>query len=105
MKKREAITVSIKQPGEPATLAMIPNELQALQDIVQGHIDIIRIDSERVIVINEGGRLNGMQYNCDVAVGGYLTPIYGPIIMCGVNGEGLASLPEEQEKKTPSTAW
>ena len=103
--KETLLTVSIKQPGKAATLAIIPNELQALQDIVQGHIDIIRIDSERIAIINEEGRLNGMEYNCDVVVGGYLTPIYGPIIMCGVNGEGLASLPEEQEKKTPSTAW
>ena len=104
MKKREAITVSIKQPGKAATLALIPNDLQAFQDIVQGYIETIRIDSERVAIINEEGRLNGMEYNCAITVDGYVLPIYGPMIVCGMHGTEFASLPEEKTK-TPSTAW
>ena len=79
-------------PEQPPEVAIIPNTVAALQAEVHGHIEMVTQMDGAVIVVNEEGKLTGMQVNRvwgdDILV--------GPILVCGTKGEDLASLTDEQ---------
>lgn len=55
--------VVIKKVGEPAKVAEIENTLEALQGIVEGYIEVVAVGGEVLMICNEEGKLNGLEYN------------------------------------------
>ena len=85
--------VIYKHPDDlkPQTYA-VDSELKALQDLVNGPIECITLQPNRLVaLVNEEGILRGLPYNCKLLG----LPIYGPLILCGVDGEDFADIPEE----------
>lgn len=40
-------------------------ELQELHDIVDGYIEIVRLNNEQIMVVNEEGKLYGLDFNAN----------------------------------------
>lgn len=55
--------VVIKKVGEQAQVAEIENTLDALQKFVEGHIEVVSVGGEIIMICNEEGKLNGLEYN------------------------------------------
>lgn len=88
--------VWIKKPLGSFSPVDIDNTLEALQKAVGGYIETVSIKDEpdreewAVIICNEEGRLLDMFEN--ITIGGW--DFYGPIVICGQDGEEFADAPE-----------
>lgn len=89
MRKGNTIKVIIKHPGFIPYINWIPNELSALQDIVGGYIEVVKLFSDVIVVCNEEGKLKGMDYNCTI----WGEDFVGDIFFCGVDGEDFVDIP------------
>lgn len=79
---------------------LVPNELHPLQELVGGHIETVTagVDPDVVLIVNEEGVIRmDMEYNCVIrckdAMGEFDCPIYGPILMVGVDCDEFADCP------------
>lgn len=74
-----------KQPGEDPRSMVIPNELGVMQQLVGGHIETLRISDNGILVMNEEGKLLGLEPN-----------FYLGAIGDTIDGEDFASLPDDE---------
>ena len=81
------------EPGEILKIIDIPNKLEALQKEVDGHIECVNFDEDAVIICNEEGAINGMEFN--VVCNGHT--IFGPLLVAGVDSEEFCDIPVEAE--------
>ena len=94
--KENMITVLKIEVGEPPEIKEIPNELSGLQHEVGGLIECVYLDDGSIAVVNEEGKLNGMEPNRRLGA----DIICGPFFVCGDSLDGdFASLSEEQIQK------
>ena len=94
--KENMITVLKIEVGEPPEIKEIPNELSGLQHEVGGLIECVYLDDGSIAVVNEEGKLNGMEPNRRLGA----DIICGPFFICGDSLDGdFASLSEEQIQK------
>ena len=105
----DGLTVLHIQPMHPPRIVTIPNELKAMQNLVDGYIEeYYPFDDNAVIICNEEGKINGLRLNRAI----YSAPddngdkqikeiIAGPFFICAapVDSENYQSLSEEQLKK------
>ena len=78
-----------KQPGEPAEIIEIDNDLKALQEYVGGYIETFTISHNVTVICNEEGRILDLPYN--VTFLGHR--FCGPILIVGVKGEEFTDCP------------
>jgi len=71
----------IVYPGEAASVSDIGMDLESLQNIVGGYIEIINVENNIQLIINEDGVRLELPFNR--MVNGHM--ICGPIIAVGVN--------------------
>ena len=83
------ISVLIKEPGKNPRHVNVSDSLANLQKTVGGYIETVTLANDCVVICNEEGRINGMDYNCNISG----VDFFGTIIMCGVDGEEFADLP------------
>lgn len=81
--------------GEPPVEKVIANELSALQAEVGGLIECVYLENGCIAVVNEEGKINGMQPNR--ILGDDI--IFGPFFICGDTGDDFCSLTDEQIRK------
>ena len=94
--KENMIKVLKVEVGEPPEIKEIPNELSGLQHEVGGLIECVYLDDGSIAVVNEEGKLNGMEPNRKLGA----DIICGPFFVCGDTLDGdFASLSEEQIQK------
>lgn len=82
--------VCFKAPRANAVMVEIENTLPALQEAVGGYIEVIPFAPDAVIICNEEGRLLNLPYNCMICG----MEFYGPVLICGVNGEEFCDVPD-----------
>ena len=88
--KTDTITGLYKLPGKKAEARVIPNTLEALQELVGGYIETVSvpIGSGCIFICNEEGKLRGMDpnfyYRGDIFV--------GPVFICCRSGEEFSNL-------------
>lgn len=87
--------VVMVEPGKPAYITEIGSDLDSMQKAVGGLIEIMQIDRKVNIVLNEEGKLIGLEGNR--RVGDHV--IVGNFFICGEKGEDFCSLTVEQCKK------
>ena len=98
MKEVNYLKVVIVEPDIAPYEADIPNTLKAEQEIVGGLITVSYPYEEPVgIISNDESLLIGMPFNRSIE-GGY-GGIFGPFIVCGLEGEGFCSLTPEQVER------
>ncbi|MDA3731363.1 DUF3846 domain-containing protein [Niameybacter massiliensis] len=82
--------------GEPPQVKEIQNELAALQAEVGGLIECVYLEDGCLAIINEEGKINGMEPNRRIEN----DIICGPFFLCGDTPDGeFTSLNEEQIQK------
>ena len=82
--------------GKLPEIKEIPNELNCLQHEVCGLIECVYLDDGSIAVVNEEGKLNGMEPNRRLGT----DVICGPFFICGDSLDGdFASLSEAQIQK------
>ena len=92
--REEEMRVIVKNPGKPPEERDVKNELHALQELVGGYIETVRVNKAVIAVVNEEGIIRGLPYNCTL-IGWFQSPhIFGPIIFMGDAGEDFCDLPE-----------
>lgn len=88
--KKETITGLYKLPGKKPEARVIPNTLEALQELVGGYIEAVSVPvgGGCVFICNEEGKLRGMApnfyYRGDILV--------GPVFICCISGEDFSDL-------------
>lgn len=92
MSKIKVARVTADDNGIPKIIE-IENDLEALQHEVNGYIEVHHIDSGRVVVCNELGRIRHMKISRFFSPFG---PICGPFIVCGLEDGDFQSLTEDQ---------
>ena len=86
--KEDVIKVLKVKPHEHPEVYMLKNTLEAMQEAVGGYIDILGLDDNVCILLNDEGKLIGLE-GSDIIVGDFF--------VCGSDEEGnLASLSEEE---------
>lgn len=99
------IEVIIKNVGERPKTQVIENSLETLQEIVGGYIEVTMITPDILLVINEEGKLNGLDQNFaimmyyqkdDVFQNELQDVICGNGLFVASKGSEFASLSEEQ---------
>ena len=85
----EDVKVIVKHPGKDPEELVIPNELEAFQRLVGGYIETLPIAADMLAIVNEEGKLRGMEPN--MIVNGEL--LVGPVVFAGVDGEDLCDVP------------
>ncbi|MEF9970996.1 MAG: DUF3846 domain-containing protein [Oscillospiraceae bacterium] len=94
--KENMITVLKIEVGKRPEVKEITNRLDALQQEVDGNIECVYMDRGCIAVVNEEGKLNGMEPNRRLGA----DIICGPFFICGDSLDGdFASLSEEQIRK------
>ena len=85
------IKVLIKEPGKDWRKGEIENTLEAMQELVGGHIETVTLRDGLVLVCNEDGRNLGLPYNC--TVNGF--SFVGTIFAAGIDGENFGDVDYE----------
>ena len=83
-----AINVLVKKPGEQARRMTVPNTLKSFQSLVGGYIETQTLAQDVVLICNEEGLINDMEYNTTI----YGIQLFGPIVLAGVDGEDFTDL-------------
>ncbi len=96
MEKENMLRVLKVEPLKHPEVVIIANNLDSLQDAVDGYIEFIYPEDGVVIMVNEEGKINGLRGNRrfydDILAGVFY------VIGDGNDGE-LTSLPEEKIKQ------
>ena len=87
------MTAIIKNPGQPAFIRQIDNELSALQDLVGGYIQTVYLPHGVIMIVNEEGKLMGLKPNFQLEH----DLIVGTAVFVSADGEEFAGLSERQE--------
>lgn len=80
--------IIFKEPNKPAVYKEVPNELEDLQELVDGWVEAHTITEDMVIICNEEGRIRQMPFNCHVFV-----DWVGPIAFVGCKGDEFCDVP------------
>lgn len=91
MEKEIKVVVIDKNLKNFREVMTIRNDLKVLQDIVGGWIEVYPAASDLLVICNEEGRLNNMPYTATIAG----EQFFGPLILCGQDGDEFASIPEK----------
>lgn len=86
--------ILFKEPGKEPRTMIIPNTLKMLQDLVGGYIETVRISDKGILIMNEEGKLLGLEPN--FYLGAIGDTIVGPVLVVGEDGEDFASLPDDE---------
>lgn len=70
------------------------NTLGALQNLVGGYIETIRVAVDAALIVNEEGLLRGLPYNITFCG----AQLVGPVVMVGIEGDEFTDLPEAAVK-------
>lgn len=85
-----------KAVGKAPEVKEVENTLEALQELVEGYIEVVRVgnvyDGALRFIVNEEGRLRGMKRNVFTMDG----DLCGPVLLLGVDGEDFRSLTDSE---------
>lgn len=84
--------VLMKEPGKDPRTMVIPNDLGTLQQLVDGYIEVHKLTDGLVMIVNEEGKLKGLEPN--FYVDRLKDTILGTAIFCGEDGEEFADINE-----------
>ena len=85
--------VVVKKAGENfGEVREIENELEPLQEIVDGWIETVHWGDGILLVLNEEGKLKDLPFNFSLG----MDVILGDVVFVGQDGEDMASLSDEQ---------
>lgn len=101
--KIEQISVLLVEPGKHPEIIKIDNALRAMQQVVEGLIEVYQpFEDNAIVICNEEGKFNGMYPNRAIYSGdGRMEDvIFGPFFICSESEDGdFKSLSDDLMKK------
>ena len=100
--KEKEITVLACQPGQPAEVIKMPNELKSLQEFVGGYIQAVYPYKDPVaLIVNDEGKLENLPLNRALQTdkGEIYDVVAGPMLVVGLSEENFASLSDDMLRK------
>ena len=85
--------ILLKEPKQPLRSLVIDGSLKTLQDLVGGNIEPITLNGRTVLLVNEEGKLNGLEPNFFLAARNDM--IVGTALFVGVKGEEFTDISAE----------
>lgn len=102
MKKEQEIRVLMVEPNKHPKEFLLETTLPALQEAVGGLIDIVDIDDGICILLNDAGKLTGLEGNRRVGN----DVIVGNFYVCGSSEDGqLVSLSDAEMENYKERFW
>ena len=95
--KAEKIIVLFFKVGEFPKPKVVPNMLEAMQELVHGNIETVTLEDGLVLICNEEGFLKGLPLNANVVTPHGRQNIRGDFFLCGTQGDQFVSLHNVQE--------
>lgn len=93
---KENIVVLLKKWGEKPEVRMIPNDMKAIQGIVDGIIEVVQIRNNVVMICNEEHKTRSKFYDQDnflITSGQYVIDrVKGNAVICSTDGEDFDDL-------------
>lgn len=80
---------AIKPGDKEGRFIDIENELEPLQEFVDGYIETVTAFTNLVIICNEEGRLRNMDYCCTILGADF----YGPVLIVGRSKDEFDDVP------------
>lgn len=84
--------IIFREPGKSPRTMIVPNDLETLQDLVGGLIEHIQLKPGLGLIINEEGKLRGMENNFFLPAINDM--IVGPAVFVGEDGEEFSDISE-----------
>lgn len=84
--------IVFKEPDKPPRTMVIPNDLHTLQQLVDGYIEVVRLNNGLLAIVNEEGKLRGLKPSGLEFKG---DPLVGNVILCGEDGDQFTDVPED----------
>ena len=84
--------ILMKEPGKDPHVMIIPNNLDVLQQLVDGYIETHTLTDGLVMIVDEEGKLKNKRPNFRVAA--LDDTIVGNAIFCGEDGENFTDIGE-----------
>lgn len=103
--------VIFKRPAEKVGhLIDVPNSLSSLQALVDGYIEIVRLDHNNVAIVNEEGLIHRLPYNCSLYTKRngektWYADLVGNIIVAGIDGEEFTDVKMSLEEWRECFGW
>lgn len=95
--KEENIRVFVLEPnGGGAEERTIPNTLEALQELVDGKIEVVQVDDKTALIVDEEGKLKNKPDCMFVFRSRWFDRLVGTVVAVGTDGEEFCSLDDEQ---------
>lgn len=90
--------VVYKVPNHAPFECEIPNSLNALQSMVQGHIEVLELKNGVDMIVNEMGKLENTPLNNVLWLQDIKqeVAIYGAMVLCSTDDEDFCSLDNKQ---------
>jgi len=95
--KAEKIMVLFFKVGEFPKPKVVPNTLEAMQELVHGNIETVTLEDGLVLVCNEEGRIDNLSLNATVKTLHGQQSICGDFFICRARGDQFVSLHNVQE--------
>ncbi|MCR5781349.1 MAG: DUF3846 domain-containing protein [Clostridia bacterium] len=98
MKKINNIKVLIADPENGITVKEVPNTLKTFQELVGGHIEVLRREPEWALILDEEGKLKGKAVTAELRdYREHVTDVLvGTVVAVGIDDEDFCSLTDEQ---------
>ena len=82
-----------KEPGKPWEIVEVPNELEALQKAVGGHLERVTFASDICVLCDKEALCKGLPHNTDICG---TVEFFGTVLIVGMANGEFVSLSEQQ---------
>jgi hypothetical protein len=83
------IKAFVKRPNEAPYLTPISAELEAMQELIGGYLEEVKVSADILILCDEEGKLKGKPYNCTFG----MHDLVGTLVFVGVQENEWADCP------------
>lgn len=90
------MNVLMYKVGQPPEVIEVENELHALQELVDGYLEVLGIGEGFILVADEEGVLKNRPVNRVVRLSGFNTTIQGDFFICKAEGEEFTGITEQE---------
>lgn len=82
--------------GQAPKVVEAENKLRSLQELVGGHIEVVGLGEDFLLIADEEGGLKNKPVNRVVVINGYITTIQGDFFICKAEGEEFIGLTDQE---------
>ena len=88
--------VLMYRTGQAPEVIEVDNELNCLQELVDGYIEVVGLGEGYLLVADEEGVLKNRPVNRVIKLNSFITTIQGDFFICKAEGEDFAGLTDEE---------